>query len=54
MPFIITDRHIISVESTYTSLITCLTVTTSPEVYKVTANGTEMHYEGDNVYALGI
>jgi hypothetical protein len=54
MPFIITDRHIISVESAYTSLITSLTVTTSPEVYRVTANGTEMHYEGDNVYALGM
>jgi hypothetical protein len=23
-------------------------------LYKVTANGTEMHYEGNNVYALGM
>lgn len=49
-----TGKTIVSVNSKYSTFITAVTVTTSPDIYKVTANSKEMHYEGNNTYTLGI
>ncbi|AEE95446.1 Ig-like domain-containing protein [Mahella australiensis] len=54
MPFIITDHRIITIESAYDPIITNLTVTVSSDVYKVTANGMELHYTGNDTYNCGL
>ncbi|MDQ7093928.1 hypothetical protein REC12_10035 [Desulfosporosinus sp. PR] len=56
IPFIVTvpNSEITSVSDSYSSLITSLTVTTSPEVYSVKINQTYMLYQGNNTYTLGM
>lgn len=49
-----TGKAIVSVNSVYSTFVTAITVTTYPNIYKVTANSKEMHYEGNNTYTLGI
>ncbi|MDI3508270.1 MAG: hypothetical protein PWP55_462 [Clostridiales bacterium] len=49
-----TGKAIVSVENIYSNFITAITVTTSPDIYKVIANSKEMHYEGNNTYTLGM
>jgi hypothetical protein len=49
-----TGKAIVSVENVYSDFVTAVTVTTSPEIYNVTANSKEMRYEGNNTYTLGM
>lgn len=54
IPFTTTGKAIVSVNNVYSDFVTAVTVTTSPDIYKVTANAKEMHYEGNNTYTLGM
>ena len=56
MPFIVTapESKISSVSASYSSLLTSFTVLTSSDVCKVKINQSEMMYQGDNTYALGM
>ena len=56
VPLVVTspDSMISSVSASYSSLITSFTVVTSPEVCGVKINQTEMIYQGNNTYAVGM
>ncbi|MCL6639567.1 MAG: Ig-like domain-containing protein [Firmicutes bacterium] len=56
VPFTVSDPNakIILFESNYSSFLTGITVVTSPDVYSVLVNQTEMHYRGNNTYNLGV
>ena len=55
VPFmVLLDSKISSVSGIYSSLLTSFTVVTSPEVCSVKINQSEMLYQGDNIFALGM
>lgn len=45
---------ITSISSSYSSFITSFTVTTSPDVFNVKVNQTDMLYQGNNTFILGM
>lgn len=55
MPFLVLpDSKISSISGSYSSLLTSFNVVTSPEVCRVKINQSEMLYQGNDIYALGM
>lgn len=55
MPFmVVKDSVISSVSNSYSSLLTSFTVVTSPEVCSVKIKQSQMLYQGNNIYKLGM
>lgn len=56
IPFQIVDAaaKIQSVKTVTSGILTNVTVTTSPDVYKVKIGTTDMHYKGNNIYSYGL
>ena len=55
VPFmVVSDSKISSVSHSYSGLLTSFAVVTSPEVFRVKINQTDMLYQGNNNFALGM